>query len=126
MKDNYVQAIIALLNAGRDLDAVLEKTVLVMKRRGHYGLYGPVLKQLQADLEQARLQSAVTVTVARAADVELPAVASAIKTLLTEDQSPVVKVDETIIGGAIIKKDTTQLDLSYKTALYKLYKAITA
>lgn len=126
MKNNYVQAITQLIAKGQEVDVVLARTKSVMEARGHSRLYEEVLKEVIVSLESKTALDVPKVTIARAEDASSQEVETALKLLNCADGKPDIKVDATIIGGVIASKGSTHIDMSYKSALRKLYQAITA
>tara|TARA_B100000745_G_scaffold261530_3_gene185414 strand:+ start:5038 stop:5418 length:381 start_codon:yes stop_codon:yes gene_type:complete len=125
MKNDYIQATLELLNAGKDLQAVLNGLKNNMEQKGHMRLYASVLRGIVRILETQKATK-TAVYVAKEADIEALNVEidDAIKTLGATD-APETIVDPTIIGGVVVKDGNTVLDRSYKTALTNLYRAIT-
>jgi F0F1-type ATP synthase delta subunit len=125
MKDFYVQAVVANLEAGMNPETVLRNLKTVLERRGHLRLYGEVLKQVQKTLEQKQKSKAVTVIVSTEKASHTTTVQKLIDELGADTAEQVVIVDPTIIGGAKVIYQDRQLDATHKTALYSLYQSIT-
>ena len=108
------------------VEAVFEGLQKSMQKKGHMRLYASVLRGVLRILETKKDVAIATVVVANSADVQK--YADTIKATLTsieagEDFS--TEIDETIIGGVIVKANNTIVDQSYKTALTNLYRLTT-
>jgi len=125
MKNTYVQAIIELIAKGREVEVVLARAKTVMEARGHGRLYGEVLKEVVVALEQQSSSLTPQVVVARASDAVSPQVTKVLAMLDSENMTPVITVDDTIIGGVVATLGHRHIDLSHKSTLQKLYQAIT-
>ncbi len=126
MKANYVQAVLAQLEAGQEPGEVVAGLVRTLKARGHSRLLKPVLTgTLAALLEQERTQAPkLTLATAGAAQTQKQAIAAAMSELKATTE-PTVTIDEAIVGGFILEHNHTRLDNSYKTKLVELYRSIT-
>jgi len=125
MKNHYIQATLEMIQSGTDTEKVFEGLQKTMQDKGHMRLYASVLRGVVRVLETKKVTSVATVVVAKDADVQkyadvIKAALSSIKA--GEDFS--TKVDETIIGGVIIKGNNTIVDRSYKTILTNLYRSV--
>lgn len=125
MKNDYIKAVLELLAAGKDTQAVLQGLQKTLTQKGHMRLYAAVLRGVVRDLESGNAHKSI-VYVASEADIQSEAVqiTEALQTLGVTDE-PQTLIDSTIIGGVVVKNGTTVLDHSYKTALTNLYRAIT-
>lgn len=126
MKNYYIQATIEMIQSRTAIDAVFEGLQKAMQKKGHMRLYASVLRGVLRILETKKDIAIATVIVANDADVQK--YANIIKSTLTsleagEDFS--TEIDETIIGGVIVKNNNIIVDRSYKTALTNLYRATT-
>jgi|GEM_PF-946737 len=124
MKNHYINATLSLIQTGSDPQSVLDGLLKSMQSKGHERLYASVLRGVVRVLETKKDSTQATVVVAKEADVEK--YASVIKETLTSldagsDFS--TKIDETIVGGVIVKSNNTVVDRSFKTALTNLYRA---
>jgi len=126
MKNHYIQATIEMIQTGTAVEAVFDGLKKSMQKKGHIRLYASVLHGVLRILETKKDIAVATVVVAKDADVQK--YADTIKqTLISikagDDFS--TKVDETIIGGVIVKNNNTIVDRSYKTVLTNLYRSTT-
>jgi len=126
MKNHYIQATIEMIQSETAVEAVFEGLQKSMQKKGHMRLYASVLRGVLRILETKKDVAIATVVVANSADVQK--YADTIKATLTsieagEDFS--TEIDETIIGGVIVKANNTIVDQSYKTALTNLYRLTT-
>jgi len=126
MKNHYIQATIEMIQSETAVEAVFEGLQKSMQKKGHMRLYASILRGVLRILETKKDVAIATVVVANSADVQK--YADTIKATLTsieagEDFS--TEIDETIIGGVIVKANNTIVDQSYKTALTNLYRLTT-
>ena len=125
MKNNYIEAVLEMIEAGKESKEVLAGLKKTLATRGHERLYAPVLRGVARVLE-SKEAAAVEVVVAKEADAK--AFATAINEALQElsiTEKPTVTVDETVIGGFVVEGRTQRFDASYKTKLVQLYRKIT-
>lgn len=125
MHDTYVTAVQTLLHAGEKPDVVFANLKAVLERRGHLRLLPRILRVLEREVAQSEKSRQAKVIVARASDADSALVAELMQEIGTTKSQVHVLVDETIIGGAIVRHNHTESDASYKTALYTLYQSIT-
>lgn len=92
----------------------------------------PVTKMIQSGTDTEKVletkEDTTTTTVIVAKDADVQKYTDSIKEILSEINGGVdflIEVDETIIGGVIVKGNNTIVDRSYKTALTNLYRSIT-
>jgi F0F1-type ATP synthase delta subunit len=124
MIKDYVHAIKAALKSGQKPDVVLKNLEQVLARRGHSQLLGRILRTFERELGRGANHLEPTLVVAREKDAKSPLVTKLMKELSVES-SPRIIVDETVIGGAKLSLNHTEIDATYKTALINLYQAIT-
>lgn len=122
MTSAYVTAVVALLQAGRPVDEVLANLARLLAHRGHTRLHRAILAAVVAKLRVPT--GAPLVKVSRASDATSPLVASLLQSLGARDTAPRVSVDDTLIGGAIVRVGHTEIDASDKTRLRQLYHAV--
>jgi len=126
MKKVYVQAVLELLESGSNIETVLSNLRAVMTTRGHAKALPVVLTSLTRALEQQSDATAPTLALARASDEA--ALAADIKLALAtlgSTTTPVVTIDDALIGGLIATYNHRQIDQSYRTKLTNLYQAVT-
>jgi F0F1-type ATP synthase delta subunit len=126
MKEIYVQAVVANLEAGLNPETVLSNLKTVLERRGHVRLHESILQSVAQTLEDQSKQNAVTVTIDKSITTDSALVTKLISELGASSVERRVIVDPTIVGGAKVSYQSRQLDATYKTALQKLYQAITS
>lgn len=120
----YVTAVIDLITTTTDVEGVLRGLKAVLDARGHGALLLPILRAVVRELEAAR--ETTLVTVAKESDAALlKGEIEAMLQTLGAKTAPIVVVDETIIGGAIVESDHVRIDQSYKNALTTLYRSLT-
>ena len=128
MKQQYVQAFLALIFEGMPVDTALTGLRDVLEKKHHTKLLAPVLLEVVRILEAKKDASGAVVALAHAADAE--ALSDKIKATLADmgvSKETAVKqvVDETLIGGFVATFDFKEYDQSYKKALTSLYESIT-
>ena len=126
MKDSYLQAVLALLNEGKDPKEVVAGLKKTMQLHGHEPLLRSVLKGVIRVLEAGR-HDRTKITVARESDAKKHA--EAIKRAMSEvgttaEDSDTI-IDETIIGGFVVEANAQIVDASYKHKLLYLYQNLT-
>ena len=125
MKKHYTEAALKMIQSGTDIDKVLEGLRKTLTRKGHTRLYSAVLRSIVRILETHHDTGAVVVV---AKDSDTTKLASDIDAILTEldaGKNFVTKIDQTIIGGVIVKNNNVVVDRSYKTKLTNIYRATT-
>lgn len=126
MKENYTQAVIAMIEAGNEPEMVIAGLKTTLTAHGHQALLGSVLHGV------VRIMSAKDLTGAEAfvaSEADKNKYAAAIATALAEldtQSEPTVTVDETLVGGFVVEANNRRLDHSYKSKLVKLYRSLTA
>lgn len=125
MKNTYIQAITQLLTSGKDIEIILPRVKEVMSARGHERLYVGVLQGVIKALEQQQQSSLVVIQVAKEADIASAKIKNLLKEIDGEKADIRTEIDKTLIGGAKATYCNRQIDQTYKTALQKLYQAIT-
>lgn len=126
MINEYVQALVVTLQQpAADIEAVLRELQAALKRRHLSELYPQILRRLHKELARLENQSAPTVVVAKTADANAEVVKSSLKALAAESATPRIKVDPSLIGGAVVSYNHQTIDHSYKTRLKSLYQSLT-
>lgn len=126
MKNHYIQATLEMIQSGTDAEKVFEGLEKTMQDKGHVRLYASVLRGVLRVLETKKDGAVATVTVAKDADVlTFTDVINTALVSLNAGENFSTKIDETIIGGVIIKNNNTIVDRSYKTVLTNLYRSTT-
>ncbi len=127
MKKHYVQAVLQLLEEGKDIDTVLISLHDTLQRKGHTKLHESILSAVLTQLVRITATEGALVTVAKESDSQKyqSAIQEALKELRSDGASLRTKVDETLIGGFTVEYNNTRIDRSYKEKLVSLYRAIT-
>ena len=124
MKNHYINATLSLIQSGSDPQSVLDGLLKSMQSKGHERLYASVLRGVVRVLETKKDSTQATVVVAKEADVaKYASVITETLTSLDAGSDFSTKIDETIVGGVIVKSNNTVVDRSFKTALTNLYRA---
>lgn len=125
MKDSYITAILTLLSQGTAAPAdVFSRLEKVLAARGHSRMFGGIVRGVERQLATLEKTLTPTLVVARATDATHPAVAGLLTALAATD-APRVVVDDTIVGGHILRFRNREVNRSYKHALVTLYQHIT-
>lgn len=123
---DYINAAYDILKKEQDTDAVLGSLKKYLESRGLMKLYPSVLRGLIERSERAQKHEGVHVIVARESDAQMHK--NAIAAHLDSLSLPAaydISIDETLIGGYILKTKNTRVDQSYKHKLLQAYRALT-
>lgn len=123
---DYITATYDILRKNQDTDAVLGSLQTYLRSRGLMKLYPSVLRGLIEKSLRSHKQEGVTIIVARKEDAKKHkgAIDEHLDSLgITEKHD--TKIDETLIGGYIIKTKNARVDQSYKHKLLQAYRALT-
>ncbi|MFT5849839.1 MAG: F0F1-type ATP synthase delta subunit [Patiriisocius sp.] len=124
MKNHYINATLSIIQSGSDPQSVLDGLQKSMQSKGHERLYASVLRGVVRVLETKKDSTHATVVVATEADVtKYASVITDTLTSLDAGSDFSTKIDETIVGGVIVKSNNVVVDRSFKTALTNLYRA---
>ena len=125
MQSVYAQGLFELLKDGKDLDSLLRSLSDTLEKRGHTKLYVGILKELITTLEESDKKATAKVIVARESD--LTTFNAQIQKVLESAENPrniSETVDDTLIGGYVVKTRNEIIDASQKRALLSLYENI--
>jgi len=124
LKNDYIEAVSALLDEGKDFDGVIKNLKEVLEKKGHQKLYKSILIGLQIKTESSLETNVAQVSVARQKDLEISK--ERISKSLTELESDNydASVDPSLIGGYVIEYDNKIIDNSYKSRLVTLYRSL--
>ena len=125
MKQAYIKAVLEQLLSGKDGEVIIKNLKEALARKGHGRLLGAVLRGALRQLEHEVVGKAPQISVAKDS-AELVAKAKAVLATLGDSGvlSPVVKTDETLVGGYVVTAAGKQVDASYKRALLNLYRKV--
>ena len=113
-----------------DDGALVKKFVEVVEKNGHTYLLPRILKSFQS--RQSREVGRTVIHVSSAVSILEKHVQELLKKepysrMLSEKHRKVIRhVDDTLIGGVVVRTGTQQVDASYKRALTDIYKSLTA
>lgn len=123
--DSYAEALYQLTQDEKDSSKVVGNLIALLQKKGHMKLLPNILHSFEAKLAVGRDSQTLTFVCAREKDFEK------FKNELTDhfehadakftDQV----IDDSIIGGYILKKDEVVVDASYKKKLLTLYQSAT-
>lgn len=125
LKKDYIHTTCIALEEADDSTKTLTALKSYLKRRGHSKLLPTILKGISAELAHHANIKKVRVITAREKDYEI--FKDEIESLISssEKKHPYsLEINESIIGGFIIKTQTTKIDRSYKTALLQTYRSL--
>ena len=128
MVKHYVNAVVALLHEGGELDAVLKNLTKLLAKKGHTRLHKAILEGVCERLEADEALAIPTIFVAKENDeknLELQ-IKQALESLGYKGENRKVQLDPTLIGGFIATYKSRRINASYKEKLLSLYRNITA
>ena len=119
---SYAIAVKDMLRDGRSFPEVLASLDEVLKSRGHIKLKSAVLRELLRLFEGDQAER-VEMILAKEGDAKAleGAIKDSLKALNVKDVSR-TSIDDSLIGGYILKNSGHQIDKSYKRALIDLYQ----
>lgn len=120
---DYVEATYKVLAENEDTKHVLGSLSVYLKKRGLLKLYPAILRGLEAKVIHKEKSLVPRIIVAREKDVERHK--TEIQAYMSEERTPHITIDPTIIGGFIIKTKGTYIDHSHKSKLLQAYHRIT-
>ena len=124
MKQNYVTAVLELLQTDISAEVVLRNLETVLATRGHSKLLPSILLSLLGELDRQNKSAVATVVVATENGVEGSVIADALKKLSAPTTSYTLKINPKVIGGFIATYKSKEIDQSYQTKLRELYQSI--
>lgn len=124
MKQNYVTAVLELLQTDISAEVVLRNLETVLATRGHSKLLPSILLSLLGELDRQNKSSVATVVVATENGVEGSVIVDVLKKLSAPTTSYTVKINPKVIGGFIATYKSKEIDQSYQTKLRELYQSI--
>ena len=129
MKQSYITALTDALNKNIDVDSVLKRTEQLMIKKGHSRLWPAVLRGVIREMERRNQINTPQVIVAtKTAETVLKdeRLTKALTSVGADALSTYnVSVDNTLIGGFVVRYRDRMLDVSYKRALTDLYHKVT-
>lgn len=122
----YARAIHTALVNGLTIDQALTGLQKTLARHGHESLYGSVLREVLALVQDAERKKTATIVLAKALDEKT--YTQHIEAFMAEARASekVIVIDESIIGGFIAKTTTVKRNQSYKESLIQIYRSVTA
>ena len=120
---DYIDALISLLEEGRDFEDVIKNLKVVLEKKGHQKLYRSILEGLSRRLGTIHAQQA-TVHVAREKDIKTLKEQLNAHLQALETDSFDTEIDPTLIGGYVIEHNNKIIDNSYKSRLVALYRSL--
>lgn len=124
MKQNYVTAVLELLQTDMSTEVVLRNLETVLAARGHSKLLPSILLCLLGELDRLNKSAVATVVLAKENSVEGSAISEALKKMSAPTTGYTVKINPKVIGGFIATYKSKELDQSYQTKLRELYQSI--
>jgi F0F1-type ATP synthase delta subunit len=122
---DYIDATYDLVKAGGNESETLTKLKSYLERKGLSKLYPSVLRGLMEKVRRKNASTRTKIVLARESDASLhkDEIASAVASIGVTEHD--VVIDDTIIGGFIVKGKNERLDQSYKHKLLHVYHKIT-
>lgn len=122
--EQYVQALIELLESGAKPKEILEGLSRTLSTRGHEKIHRSILSELQSRLAHRSREQVAEVVLAENAHASTlsKAIQEALEAL-NADKHEVV-IDPSIIGGFTATHRGFHIDQSYKSSLIRLYRQI--
>lgn len=122
---DYIQATSEVLKKEHDPVTVLHALKKYLERRGLTKLYPAILRGIIEKNRRSERSSTAKVTIARNSDF-VTHESDILKVLADLDQTKghQIHVDETLIGGYIIKSKDKRIDNSYKSKLLHTYRSL--
>lgn len=126
--EKYATAVRELIDAGKPEDEIVKGMTRALRARGHLRLLPRILRILEqsAKTKNKREQPVLSVACAKDTEVHASAITQSQMLLGIGDKKIETVIDETLVGGYLIRHGSTQIDASYKKALITLYRAVTA
>lgn len=127
MREHYITATLDLLEAGHPVGEVFAGLRRVLGSRNHAQLLPGILRGILRRLSDRTVTAGTRVFVATIEDAATLAkeIELYLATLGGSGNAPVVVVDGTLIGGAVVEHNAARIDASYKRALLSLYERVT-
>jgi F0F1-type ATP synthase delta subunit len=126
MKQAYIIALVNSLLEGKEIDSVLANTKQLLTKKGHERLWSAILQGTLRELEKNGRKNVPQVILAKELKEKSGKIQEALKALGVEAASAFdVKIDESLIGGFIVRYKDRMIDASHKRALVDLYRKVT-
>jgi F0F1-type ATP synthase delta subunit len=125
MKEAYIIALTDALLSSTDTETVLVNTKAVLEKKGHMRLWPSVLKGTMQALNKRLSDSQPEVLVAKPGTAGDAMLKAALEAVGAESASHKEVVDETIVGGFVLRFKDKLVDASYKRALLDMYRRVT-
>jgi F-type H+-transporting ATPase subunit delta len=126
MKQAYITALVNSLLEGKEVDSLLLSTKQLLAKKGHERLWPAILRGALRELERSGRANVPQVTLSKDSKETSAKLSEALKALGVEgDATYETKIDESLIGGFIVRYKDRMIDASYKKALVDLYRKVT-
>ncbi len=122
---DYVTGAFEVIQKNGDASVVLQNLRKYLEKRGLTKLYPSILRGVTERIRRAEKSGIPKVILARTEDEKTYAVE--IKDALTKLEATAheIQVDESIIGGFIVKGKNERIDSSFKNTLLQAYRRLT-
>ena len=125
IKQAYITALTDTLLKDIEIDSVLKSTKQLLIKKGHGRLWSAVLNGTLLELERRNNLNTPQVTVANITTEKNERLIKALEMIGAEVSTTYqVSVDDTIIGGFIVRYRDRIFDASYKRVLIDLYRKV--
>lgn len=121
---DYITATTELLREGKEAGTLLDSLKQHLASRGRMKLYPSILRGITRTLAQKEKREGVKVVVAREGDAQKYAAEITEQLTKIGATAHTLEVDDTLIGGFVIKTKDTQIDKSHKHTLLHAYRAL--
>lgn len=127
MREHYITATLALLETGHTPGEVFDGLKRTLENHNHTQLLPGIVRGVLRHLTDATEVSGTRVFVAKGSDADDLAkeIQLHLDKLNGNGNKPVVIIDETLIGGAVVEHNAARIDASYKRSLRSLYERVT-
>ena len=123
LEEKYARALNELTKnrSSEDVGVIFSNFISTLKRNGHYKILPKILKALEFIYEKEKANDIELIVASKDQEAKFKPKLQEFKKYFDEDAEVVTKVDDTIIGGFMIRSKSMVVDGSYKKALMDLY-----
>ncbi len=127
LTEDYTTAVLELLGEGKTPESVIKRLKESLTRKGHTRLLPRILKRLliRIEAEEGALVPQVTLAKAKDENAHKEKITHLLESLSTNSDYTLT-IDETIVGGVVVKHEDKIIDASYKKQLLTLYRTLTS
>jgi F-type H+-transporting ATPase subunit delta len=128
LEKKYAQALDDLTKnkSSDDVNIIFSNFISVLKKKGHYTILPKILKSLENLKQREKSDNIEFIIASKEQEDKFKPRFDEFKRYFSEKAKIKTEIDETIIGGFIIKSKSIIIDGSYKKALMNLYNKFTS